>query len=105
MSRKPASAKNSASAMVETVIGPGAPPCCIRPISMVLGVFTCGRKATPEERALARIRAQFCSTMVRSTRNAGVVTVVMFILVTRRREDAKKEDAYTTYLRVLRGFA
>src|SRR5581483_6864588 len=72
MSRNPASAKNSPSARVETVIGPIAPPCCMRPISIVLWVFTCGRNSTPDARALPRMRAQFCSTIVRSTRNAGV---------------------------------
>ena len=35
--------------MVETVIGPTPPPCCIRPISIALCVFTCGRNATPEQ--------------------------------------------------------
>ena len=48
MSRNPAPAKNSASARVETVIGPIAPPCCMRAISIDLCVLTCGRNATLE---------------------------------------------------------
>src|SRR5881398_1197860 len=39
MSRYPDSAKNSASARVETVIGPIAPPCCMRAISIDLDAF------------------------------------------------------------------
>src|ERR1051325_690041 len=63
--------------MVETVIGPIAPPCCMCAISTVLCVFACGRKATPDWRALSRMRMQLRSRMERSTRNAGVVSANM----------------------------
>src|SRR5437763_61603 len=72
MSRNPPAAKNSASASVETVIGPKAPPCCIRAPSIVLCVFTCGRKITPDARAFSRMRMQLSRRRTMSTRKAGV---------------------------------
>src|SRR5210317_145265 len=80
ISLKPASAKYSASLIVDTVIGPVSFPRAILATSILLGVFTCGLNVVFNSRHFCLALLQFFSSFFLSKIRQGVLSCSRFFI-------------------------